>query len=426
MPVPPPIPLRARVRRWTLRISILAIFAAAILLVISHTHQTPVAAAADSRTAVIKRGDFVRSLRISGSTEAVRAFSVQSPQMRGGGNQMVLMSIAHAGTRVHQGDVLAEFDPQDQLKQFRDSQADYLGFLDKIKKQQADNATDLAKDQTALKAAEDDYAKAKLEMSKNEIVSRIDAENNRLTLEQTEATLKQLKQTFDLKEQARQSQVKDLEVQRDKAHAQMLYAQMNSQRLSIHSPIDGLVVLNPIWKGSGMGDAQEGDQIWPGSAFMQVVDPAAMQVTARVNQVDFPYLHLGQAVQVRLDAYSDLVLKGSIQSIAAIGSVSTLSQSVHNFNAVFSIQGSDPRLLPDLSASVDVELERVPDVLLAPRAAFVTESGKTYAWVKSGTGFEKRAVVLGKTNDVDAVVTSGLIAGDLVMRNPEESQEMQK
>jgi hypothetical protein len=61
--------------------------------------------------------------------------------------------------------VLAEFDQQDQLKQFRDRQAEYLDSLDKIKKQQAENAIDLAKDQTALEAAEDDYQKAKLEMT---------------------------------------------------------------------------------------------------------------------------------------------------------------------------------------------------------------------------------------------------------------------
>lgn len=417
---PLPTAGRSQWRRWLPRV-LLLLPVVAILALAAHVQSRPALSAEESKTAEVKRGDFVRTIRISGTTEAVRAFSVQSPRMAGGGNQMVLMSIARAGTRVHQGDVLAEFDPQDQLKQFRDSQADYLGFLDKIKKQQADNANDLAKDQTALKAAEDDYAKAKLEMSKNEVVSRIDAERNRLTLEQSEATLKQLKQTFDLKDQARQSLVKDLEVQRDKAHAQMLYAQMNSERLAIHSPIDGLVVLNPIWKGSGMGDPQEGDQVWSGAPFMQVVDPAAMQVTARVNQVDFPYLHIGQPVEVRLDAYSDLVLKGSIQSLAAIGTVSTLSPLIHNFNATFSIQGSDPRLLPDLSAAVDVELERVPGVLLAPRDALVTENGKTYAWVKSATGFEKRAVVLAGTNDVSAVVSSGLAAGDLVKRNPQAS-----
>ncbi|HMD86068.1 MAG TPA: efflux RND transporter periplasmic adaptor subunit [Terriglobia bacterium] len=379
-------------------------------------------AAAESRTAVIKRGNFLRTIRITGSTQAVRAYVVQAPQLAGGGQRMVLVRLVHAGTRVHKDEVLAEFDQQDQLKQFRDSQADYLGFLDKIKKLQADNSAALAKDQTALQAADDDYQKAKLEMMKNEVVSRIDADRNRLTLEEDEATWKQLRQTFDLKERARQAQLKDLEIQRDKAHGQMLYAQINSQRLVIHSPLEGLVVLSPIWKGSSMGDAQEGDEVWPGSPFMQVVDPSAMQVAARVNQVDFPYLRLGQRAEVRLDAYSDLVLSGSIEHLAAIGNTSTLSQAVHNFNATFAIQGTDPRLLPDLSAAVDVELVRLPDVLLVPRDALVLENGKTYAWVKRGASFEKSPVTMGQSNDDEAVVLSGLVAGDMVRRNPEETR----
>ncbi|MGD1105150.1 MAG: HlyD family efflux transporter periplasmic adaptor subunit, partial [Terriglobia bacterium] len=213
----------------------------------------------------------------------------------------------------------------------------------------------------------------------------------------------------------------DLEIQRDKAHGQMLYAQINSQRMVIHSPLEGLVVLNPIWKGSSMGDPQEGDQIYPGRPFMQVVDPSTMQVAARVNQVDFPYLRLGQRVEVRLDAYPDLVLSGSIEHLAAIGNTSSLSQSVHNFNAAFAIQGNDPRLLPDLSAAADVELERLPDVLLAPRDALMLENGKTYVWVKRGASFEKRPVTIGQSNDEETVVLSGLDAGDWVKRNPEET-----
>jgi len=407
--------------RWTLRVALWAIPAALILIFASHLQKGTVVSAAESRTAVIKRGDFLRAIRITGSTEAVRAYVVQAPRLAGGGVRMVLVRLVHAGTRVHQGDVLAEFDQQDQLKQFRDSQADYLGLLDKIKKQEADNAADLAKDQTELKAAEDDYEKAKLEMKRNEVVSRIDAARNRLTLEQDAATLKQLRETFDLKERARQTQLKDLEIQRDKARGQMLYAQTNSQRMVVHSPLDGLVVLSPIWKSGSIGDPQEGDEIWPGLSFMQVVDPSAMQVAARVNQVDFPYLRVGQPVEVRLDAYSDLVLKGSIEHLAAIATGSTLSQAVHNFSATFSIQGTDPRLLPDLSAAVDVELEHLPDVLLAPRDALMMENGKAYVSVKRGASFEKRPVTLGHSNDVEAVVLSGLEAGDVVRRNPGET-----
>ena len=422
MQFPLPKAFFSHMHRWSLRAAFWAIPAALILIFASHFQkESVVVAAAESRTAVIKRGDFLRTIRITGSTEAVRAYVVQSPQMAGGGQRMVLVRLVHAGTSVRKDDVLAEFDQQDQLKQFRDRQADYLDFLDKIKKQQADNATDLAKDQTALQAADDAYQKDKLEMAKNEVVSRIDADRNRLMLEQDEATLKQLRETFELKERARQTQLKDLEIQREKAHGQMLYAQINAQRMAIHSPLEGLVVLNPIWKGSSMGDPQEGDQVWPGSPFMQVVDPSAMQVTARVNQVDFPYLHLGQRVKVLLDAYPDLVLSGSIEHLAAIGNTSTLSQAVHSFNATFAIQGNDPRLLPDLSAAVDVELERLPDVLLAPRDALVLEKGKTSVWVKRGASFEKRPVTIAQSNDVEAVVLSGLDAGDLVRRNPGET-----
>jgi multidrug efflux pump subunit AcrA (membrane-fusion protein) len=399
-----------------------AVFAALILvlLILSfHLQKRTIVSADATRTAVLKRGAFLRTIRISGSTEAVHAYVVQAPQLAGGGWRMVLVKLVRAGTRVHKDDVLAEFDQQDQLRQFRDSQADYLGFLDKIKKQQSDNAADLAKDRTALKAAEDEYEKAQLEMAKNEVVSRIDADRNRLTLEQDEATRKLLRETFGLKEHARQAQLKDLEIQRDKSHDQMLYAQKNAQRMVIHSPLDGLVVLTPILKGSSMGDPQEGDEVWAGLPFMQVVDPSAMQVTARVNQVDFPYLRVGQSAVVRLDAYPELALQGSIEHLAAIANTSTLSPSVHNFNATFAIHGTDSRLLPDLSAAVDVELERLPDVLLAPRDAFFSESGRTYARVKHGAGLEKRLVTLGEINDIEAVVLSGLTAGDVVERNAE-------
>lgn len=398
---------------WAIAVALIWVFA-------SHLQKGRVVAAAEGRTAVIKRGDFLRTLRITGSTEAVHAYVVQAPRLAGGGWQMVLVRLAPPGTHVHKDDVLAEFDQQDQLRQFRDSQAEYLGLLDRLKNQQAANAADLARDQTVLQAAEDEYQKAQLEMQRNEVVSRLDADRNRLMLEQDQATWKQLRETFDLKEHARQAQLKDLEIQRDKARGQMLYAQTNAQRMVIHSPLEGLVVLNPVWKGSSMGDPQEGDQIYAGLSFMQVVDPSAMQVTARVNQVDFPYLHLGQRVKVLLDAYPDLVLSGSIEHLAAIGNTSSLSQAVRNFNVTFAIHGTDPRLLPDLSAAVDVELERLPDVLLAPRDALLRESGKTYVWVKRGASFEKQPVTLGQGNDIEALVLSGLAAGDLVKRNADE------
>jgi len=370
------------------------------------------------RTARVERRDFVRTLRIHGVVEAVEFHTVSAPRLAGSSiNTLVITKLATSGASVKKGDLLVEFDRQNEIKNALDKQADYLNLEDQIKKMQATQAAALAKDQTELKQAEDAVESASLEVSRNEIVSRIDAEKNIEALEEAKADLKQLRETFDLKRRAAEAEIRLLEIQRDQKKKSMLHAQENAEKMSVRAPIDGLVVLNPTWKGGRMAEVQEGDEVRPGVVFMQVVDPRAMQVRVKVNQADIPYLQLGQAAQVRLDAYPELVFPGRLDQVAAIGVTSGFSDKVRTFAARFSIKGSDPKLMPDLSASVDVELERVRNVLVAPRDAVRNENGQAFVNVKNGFGFEKRAVKAGAADDVEIVIESGLQPGALVLRN---------
>jgi HlyD family secretion protein len=332
-------------------------------------------------------------------------------------NTLVITRLAASGASVKKGDLLVEFDRQNEIKNALDKQADYLNLEDQIKKMQATQAAALAKDQTELKQAEDAVESASLEIRRNEVVSRIDAEKNLEALEEAKADLKQLRETFNLKRRAAEAEIRLQEIQRDQSKNAMLHAQENAEKMSIASPIDGLVVMNPTWKGGRMAEVQEGDEVRPGVVFMQVVDPRAMQVRVKVNQADVPYLQLGQAAQVRLDAYPELVFPGRLDQVAAIGVTSGFSDKVRTFTARFSIKGSDPKLMPDLSASVDVELERVRNVLVAPRDAVRNENGQAFVNVKNGFGFERRAVKAGAADDVEVVIESGLQPGALVLRN---------
>jgi multidrug resistance efflux pump len=329
---------------------------------------------------------------------------------------LVITKLAPAGARIKQGDLLVEFDRQKQLKNSLDKQAEYREFEDQIEKKKGDQASARAKDETELKQAEGALETARLEMRKNEVVSRIDAEKNKENLAEAEARLKQLRGTVDLKRRAAEAEIRDLEIQRDRARNAMRYAQQNAEKMAIRAPIDGLVVLNRIWKGGRMDEPQEGDQIEPGMPFLQVVDPRAMQVRANVNQVDVPYLEVGQRVRVRLDAYPELVFPGKLLQMAAIGVTSGLSDKVHTFATLFSIEGTDPKLLPDLSAAVDVELERIPNVLVAPRDAVLEKGGQPYVRVKAGSGFDERPVKTGPKDEVDVVIESGVDAGVVVLR----------
>jgi HlyD family secretion protein len=370
-------------------------------------------------TAIVELRPFIAKLRLSGTVEAVESTSILSPRLAGGtgGSQMVITRLAANGTQVKKGDFLVEFDRQTQLSEALDKQAEYRNLEDQFQKKVAEQEASQAHDETELIKAENDLAKARLEMQRNEIISRIDAERNRLTLEEAEVQLKQLRQTFALKRRAAEADRKNLEIQRDRARDAMEFARRDAERMSVHTPIDGLVVLNSIWKSGSMGEVQEGDQVWSGMAFMQVVDTSAMQVRARVNQVDIPHLSAGQPAEVRLDAYPDAVFSGKVDQIAAIGVPSDFGENVRVFSVIFSIQGSDSRLMPDLTTAIDVELDRQPNALVAPRDAIVSDGEKSWAWVKGGLGFEKRPVKVAELSDMEAVIESGLQAGDVVKRN---------
>lgn len=424
LPRPPVSPKRLRPKRrfprWVVGLTAVAVLAAgAAIWRTTQTQRAEATAAlgAGSRTAVVERRDFVRTLRLTGTIQALQSYTIGAPRLSGQQiGQLTVTKLTPSGTKVKKGDLLVEFDRQDQIKNSMDRKADYLNFVDQIQKKRADQAAALAKDETDLKQAEDALETAKLEMRKNEVISRIDAEKNQENLEEAEATLKQLHETFELKRRAAEADLKSLEIQRDRSHATMVYADRNSEKMAIHSPLDGLAVLNSTWMNGQMRDVQEGDQVRPGVPFMQVVNPDTMEARARANQADVQFLRVGAPIEMHLDAYPDLVFTGKMERIAAIGQTSEMSDKVHYFSVEISVRGGDPRLMPDLSAAIDVEIERKTDSLVIPRDAVIMEKDQSYVRVKSGIGFDKRAVRLGPRSDVEAVVESGVEAGAIVLR----------
>jgi HlyD family secretion protein len=268
---------------------------------------------------------------------------------------LTITRLAEGGIRVKQGDPLAEFDRQAQMREFMDKQSEYEKLVNQVLEERAKEEAARAKDDTEIRQAESSLSKAAFELQKVELLSHIDAEKAQQDLEQANATLQQLRETFDLKRKAALSAVRVLEIQRDRAQQVMRHAQANAGLMQIRSPIDGVVVLNTIWKQGKMGKVLEGDQIRPGVAFMQVIDPSVMQVRAYANQQDFPSLQIGQQAKVRLDAYPELAFTGRLEEMAPVGRGSDFSPKLHTFAAVFSIAGSDAKLMPDLTAAVDVE-----------------------------------------------------------------------
>jgi multidrug efflux pump subunit AcrA (membrane-fusion protein) len=123
-----------------------------------------------------------------------------------------------------------------------------------------------------------------------------------------------------------------------------------------------------------------------------------------------------------LDAYPGMSLPAVLEELSPLGHRGQFSETVRSFTARFSVQGMDPRLLPDLSAALDLDLGSQENVLVVPCQSIGTEGDYSFVWVKASVGFEKRGVQTGSRNDLEAVVKSGLSEGDFIRRVAAENQ----
>jgi hypothetical protein len=115
----------------------------------------------------------------------------------------------------------------------------------------------------------------------------------------------------------------------------------------------GMVALENIYRSGSMGPPQEGDQVYRGQTLLRIFDPSSMVVNAMVNQADGARLKPGMRAKVTLDAYPARPFTAELEFISPVAA-SSLDTPIKTFAARFRLMESDPHLLPDLSAAVDL------------------------------------------------------------------------
>lgn len=367
-------------------------------------------AAAPATSAVVQRRDVTHTLRLHGTVEAENSVAVVTPRILGQNiNALVVTRLVPNGVRVKTGDLLVEFDRQAQLDTALEKKAEFRDLDEQVRRTLAEQAELRARDDTALKVADNALALARLEVDKNPLLPRIEAEKNLLLREAAEAELGQLRKTYALKLDAARAQVRILEVRRDRARRAWEHAEQNAERLSVRAPIDGLVVLRSVWKGGRMGEVQEGEEVRTGLGLLDVVADAAMRVRVKLNQADLAGLAVGMPATMTLDAYPSRSYQGRLERISPVATPG-LSDKVRAVLAQFSVVGRDDVLTPDLSAAVDVRLGHWPQALVIPRAALRWREGQ--AGVMAGGTW--RGVTLTALTHDEAVIAKGLAEGEQV------------
>jgi hypothetical protein len=307
------------------------------------------------------------TIRLSGTVEAVRSRAVIVPRLQGPLLPLLIIGLVPAGTRVEPGDLLVEFDPQQQERDAFDRRAEVVNLDGEIAKKRAEQAALEAKDRTEVTAAEHDVERARLDVRKNELIPKIDAEKNTLTLNQAVAKFDQLKLTFDLKRKAAVAEIRILEIRRERAERALRYAENNAKLMQVAAPFGGLVVVKRMYRNGNFVEIAEGDEVRPGTPVVDIVDTSVMRVSAKLNQADARHVRPGQRARIGLDGFPELTFEGRIESMTPLATTSQLTRAVRTFMAIVSIDGSHPQLLPDLTAWVDIVADRGADAQVTRR-----------------------------------------------------------
>ncbi len=215
----------------------------------------------------------------------------------------------------------------------------------------------------------------------------------------------------------------------------------NQERMKktvVRAPISGTIIaLN-----SKPGERVVGTGQFPGTEVLRLANLDSMQVEVEVNENDIVNVKTGNPVSITVDAYGDRIFRGIVHEISnsAISKSAGTQEEVTNFSVKIRILNHDRLLKPGMSATADIESQRVQNALVVPiqsvtirggsnteksaenEKEMVTiapvgkavESDQGVFVVKSGKAWF-RPVKTGTTDNTHIVVTAGLKKGEEVV-----------
>ena len=188
--------------------------------------------------------------------------------------------------------------------------------------------------------------------------------------------------------------------------------------------VEDTVIRAPFAGVAVSKDAQPGEMISPVSAgggftrtgICTLVDMKSLEIEVDVNESYIPRVKPGQRATATLDAYPDWQIPSRV-----IMPVPTADRQKATVRVRLAFDQLDPRILPDMGVKVAFlgEEEKGPAsgraVVVIPRAAVRKDGERDVVFVVRGGRVERRAVGLGQAPGDEAVVLSGITAGERVV-----------
>jgi HlyD family secretion protein len=412
----------ARVKRHRIVVWALVgvVLAAGVGVVVASSRVTLNPKNDDIPLAEVKRGQIDLQVHASGELRASHSIMLSAPAV--GGDALQITHLVRTGQPVKKGDVVFEFNPSEQLYKLEQNHSELQQAEQEITKAKADAAVLAAVDKVTLLKDRYSVRRAELDVQKNELVSKIDADKNELALGQAKRVLVEEEKDIESHKASGQAATYLAQEKYNKAKLGMDQAQQNLDKMRVTASMDGLVSIQKNMNASGgffftgmsLPDYHEGDQVQPGSSIAQVVDPQGLDLTSKIDEQDRGNVQVGQPVDVIFDALPGQVFHGTVKSVGGMSVRQFFSSNTNgNFEVGIQLANKDPRLRSGFTAQIVFLGASKKNVLYLPRQALFLKDGKRIVYARKGNGYEQREVKIQSENESRAAI-DGLEQGSRV------------
>ncbi|HCB67788.1 MAG TPA: efflux RND transporter periplasmic adaptor subunit [Methylophilaceae bacterium] len=230
----------------------------------------------------------------------------------------------------------------------------------RVKKIYADYNDQVKKGQILLEL-EDELFKAQIAQSLGNV------KNNEASLELAKANEIRMRSLFEKEYVSKQEldqsvqALKSAEAQLSTTKAQLKRDQTNYGYSIIKSPVSGVVVDRVVDVGQTVAASLQTPTL-----FKIAQDLSKMQIDTSFAEADIGRIEVGQVAKFNVDAFPNTNFEGVVKQIRLNP---TNTANVVTYNIVVSVDNPDQKLLPGMTAYVNITFAKHDHVLLVPNAA---------------------------------------------------------
>lgn len=376
-------------------------------------------------TSEVTRGDFVDYIQIRGDIRPAKSIVLAAPLQAGG--ELQIVKLVKSGTVVKKGDLVVEFDATSLKQRLEERHSELKTAQGEIEQSQAQGKITAEQQATNLMKATYDVERARLDLGKRDLISRIEFEGAKLSLADAEQRLKEVQAKGLSSKAGSEAELLGKKRKRDKAQYDVDRTTASIDALHLRAPADGTVnILENSRSGGPFGgggvEFREGDRAWPGASILELPDLSSIHLEARLDEADRGRLKVGQEASVKIEAVpgKDFAARVDLISVLARADFSSGWPPVRNFGLGLVLRARDPRIRPGMTATARIAADRLPNVTLVPAETIFQKDGRPVVYRLNGSKFDEQSIEITRRGREQAAVSAGVNPGDrLAVRRPE-------